>query len=136
MGLRAEWFFWCVFSHHINSSFNGQALMTEENVRGGTPNNRWHLSKDIPISMLGVLLLQTILFTVFITNLAAKVNSVVEDNVAAKLTVYSKDDARHEREFMEQKLIILSNKDEEMLRRISLLEGAVGELRAKTALIR
>lgn len=107
--------------------------MTEENMHGGTPNNRWHLSKDVPISILVFLLFQTIGFTVFLTNLSGKVASVADDNVAAKLTAYSKEDARHEREFLEAKFLLFTNKDEEMIRRISLLEGAVNELKAKTS---
>lgn len=94
-------------------------------------NNRWHLSKDIPISMLAYLVVQTILFTWFLSALNSKLNTTAEENTSSKLIAYTKEDARHEREFMEQKFLLLANRDEETMRRMSLLEGSVNELKAK-----
>jgi hypothetical protein len=77
------------------------------------------------------LIFQTLAGVWVVSGLVSSLHQVVEDNAAAKVTTYSKEDARHEREFMEQKFLLLENKNEEELRRIALLEAQIIELRSR-----
>lgn len=105
--------------------------MTEEHLHGA--NNRWRLSKDIPVSVVGFIIVQTITFTWFLASQNGKLTAVIEDSATSKIAAYTKEDARHEREFMEQKFILLQNKDDEMTRRLALVESQINELRTRVS---
>lgn len=92
--------------------------------------NRWRLSKDIPISVVGFIVCQTIAMTWFSAGQNAKLNSLSEENQISKATQYTKEDARHEREFIEQKFITAENKNEEVTRRLALVEAQVAAMRS------
>jgi hypothetical protein len=101
------------------------------NEIGAHDNGRWRLSKDIPVSVVGFIILQTITFTWFLASQNGKLTAVIDDNASNKIAAYTKDDARHEREFMEQKFLLLQNKDDEMTRRLALVEAQINELRTR-----
>jgi len=95
-------------------------------------NGGWRFSKDIPVSVVGFIILQTILLTYFLAGQNAKLEAVVADNASNKSTQYTKEDARHEREFIEQKFLLMQNKLDEDIRRITSLEAQVNEVKART----
>lgn len=86
-------------------------------------NGQWRISKDIPISVVGFIVLQTILLTWFLAGQSAKLTAVVDDNTNAKAAAYTKDDARKDRELMDSKLINVQNKEDEITRRMALIEA-------------
>lgn len=88
-------------------------------------DGRWRLTKDISITTVGFIFLQTVLFTWFLAGQNAKLTAVASDNEQDKATRYTKDDARHEREFMEQKFLLIQNKEDELTRRVTLVEGRI-----------
>lgn len=96
------------------------------------PNGRWRVTKDIPISTVIFITLQTIALVWFLAGQNAKLTSLSDDSVLDKATRYTKDDARHEREFMEQKFQLYQKDVDDMKRRIAILEGQVTEVLSKT----
>ena len=99
---------------------------------GAHGDGRWRLSKDIPVSVVGFIIVQTITFTWFLASQNGKLTAVIEDNAANKIASYTKEDARHEREFMEQKFLLLQNRQDELVRRLSLAESQINENRVRT----
>jgi hypothetical protein len=94
-------------------------------------SGKWRLTKDVPISLVVFLAFQTILFTWFLAGQSAKLAAVADDNAASKATTYTKEDAMHEREFMNQRFLLIDTKTEETTRRIALLEAAVLDLKSR-----
>lgn len=95
------------------------------------PNGHWRLSKEIPISVVGFIVVQTFALVWFLAGQNAKLTTLGEESALNKQANYSKEDARHEREFMELKFLLLQTKDDETIRRIVLLEVQVAELKAR-----
>jgi hypothetical protein len=94
-------------------------------------NDRWRISKDIPITVVGFLLFQTLCLTWFLAGLRSDLSAVIKDTADAKAAAYTKEDARHEREFIEQKFLTMQNTTEDHVRRIAIIEGQINELRNK-----
>jgi hypothetical protein len=94
-------------------------------------NDGWRFSKDIPISVVGFLILQAVFLIVSYVDLISTVKGLVAANIVSTATAYTKDDARKDRELMESKLVNIANKEDEMTRRIALLEAQANELRAR-----
>lgn len=118
----------------LEKHIKDERVIDDKSTNGDrNPNGRngWRLSKDIPISVVGVIIMQTLIAVWFIAGLSNGLSQVVKDNAESKATAYSKEDARHEREFMEQKFLLLQNKDEEITRRIALLEAQLNELKLR-----
>ena len=104
--------------------------MTDEKLSNGN-GSRWRFSKEIPLSLLGIIVIQTISFAVFLTQLNSAVTQIIKDNAESKLTAYTKDDAHKDRELLDSRFARLQDKDEEITRRIALLEGQINELKAR-----
>ena len=104
--------------------------MTEPttNETNGTERDGWRLSRDVPISVVAFLVVQTLTFTWFLASQAAATATLVVAQAEQKMTRYSKEDAIHEREFQDQKFIILQSKLDDSIRRIAILEGQSNEL--------
>jgi hypothetical protein len=95
------------------------------------PLNGWRFSKDVPISVVGFLLLQAILLIVSYVDLVGTVKGLVAAQVVSQGTAYTKDDARKDRELSDSKLARIQDKEEEITRRIALIEAQFNELRAR-----
>lgn len=100
--------------------------MTE--VQNGSSAKGWRLSKEIPLSVVLFLVVQTLTASWFLSSQNKTLNDLVAAKTKEETTRYTKEDATREREFQEQKYILLSNKMDESTRRIALLEGQVTEL--------
>jgi hypothetical protein len=61
---------------------------------------------------------------------SGKLQTVIEDNATGKVLTYTKEDARHEREFQDQKFLLLKSESDEQTRRIALLEGQMNALKS------
>lgn len=81
--------------------------------------------------MIGAFIIQTLIFTWFLAGQNSKLNTVIDDNAAAKLAVYTKDDARKDRELMDSKLVNVQSREDEMIRRIALLEAQANAFQAR-----
>jgi hypothetical protein len=82
----------------------------------------WHVGKEIPIALVGVLLAQTIAVIWWIAGLSNKVDNLVITVNELKLERYSKDDARRDQDLL--KLIVEGQRqrDSEQDRRINNAE--------------
>ena len=103
-------------------------MATEEKMNGNG-GSVLKLIKD-PLAIIVMLIFQTISFAVFLTQLNGAVTQIIKDNAETKLTAYSKEDARHEREFQDQKYLLLKSENDEQTRRIALLEGQMNALKS------
>jgi hypothetical protein len=108
----------------------------DSDINGVDHPLKWRFSKEVSLGLLAYLIVQTVFGIVFINDLSSSVKSLVLAQAAALLTAYSKEDARHEREFMDLKFTASAHADEEIVRRISVLEGQVAELRSSARGIR
>jgi len=44
-------------------------------------DNKWHLNKSVPLSLIIVIILQTVYFTAFLTKLDSRVTSLEKDSI-------------------------------------------------------
>lgn len=65
---------------------------------------QWHLSKSVPLSIIVVLLLQTIYFTVFITKLDSRVAVLEKDAIDTRKTIQDMAEIRIHQEYLTKKL--------------------------------
>ena len=104
-------------------------MATEEHVNSNG-GGLLKLIKD-PLALIIFLVFQTVTFAVFLTTLNNSVVQISKDNAESKLTAYTKDDAHKDRELLDSRFARLQDKDEEITRRIALLEGQINELKAR-----
>lgn len=98
-------------------------------VRDG--NDRWHMSREIPVSLLAVVILQTVAFVFWIATLSSTVTNIVTLMQEFRAERYTRDDARRDRELQDQKLEALRTSDREFDRRMGLAEGRVDRMERK-----
>jgi hypothetical protein len=94
---------------------------------GVAENSKVRWFKD-PVTVLTVVILQTISITIFLTTMSATLNGVVRDITESKLAQYTKDDARKDRELADTKFLLVQLRNDELVRRIGILEGQTNEL--------
>jgi hypothetical protein len=102
--------------------------MTDENGINSAARpaaERWRIAKDIPIAVVGAVILQTLFLVVWITNLSGTVNAVVANQLDFKNQQYTRDDARRDRELIDQKMITRDTIAAEQMRHIGQLEGRI-----------
>lgn len=92
-------------------------------------NNRWRLTKDIPLSLVAALVLQTLLFTWWLATQSSALNAVIKVVSEGQAKAYTKEDAVREREFQLQVQKNANDKLDELTRRITILEGQ-GQVRS------
>lgn len=92
-------------------------------------------SKEISVGVLAFLILQAVAFIIFATTQNNKLENLLIAFTQSQADRYTKTDAAREREFIEQKFLIMHHRDDEMVRRVGVLEGQVNELmgRARAA---
>lgn len=92
-------------------------------------------SREISVGVLAFLILQAVAFIIFATTQNNKLESLLVAFNAAQAQQYTKNDAQREREFIEQKFLIIQTRNDELVRRVGVLEGQVNELmgRARAA---
>lgn len=92
-------------------------------------------SREISFGVLAFLILQAVAFIIFATTQNNKLENLLLAFTVAQSERYSKTDAQREREFQEQKYLIMQNRHDELVRRTGVLEGQMNELmgRARAA---
>lgn len=92
------------------------------------PLLRWHIGKEIPLALVVAVIIQTIFFVIWLSNLSSSVGNVTSTLAEFKTERYTRDDARRDRELMEQKMALGSQAASEAIRRIGDLESRVQQL--------
>jgi hypothetical protein len=113
----------------VDSSYRGRDRRATINV------GFLRFSHEISIGVLAFLILQAVAFIVFATTQNNKLENLLTAFTMAQQDRYTKGDASREREFQEQKYLIIQQRHDEGIRRIGVLEGQVNELmgRARAA---
>jgi hypothetical protein len=101
-------------------------------------NKRWHIGKEIPLILIAGMILQTIGVVIWITQLSGNVGTLITQFAEFKLerssvaaTSYTREDARRDRELIDQKLQSQLPVDREFERRINGVEGRLDRLEHK-----
>lgn len=92
---------------------------------------RWHLAKDVPLVLIGAVIIQTVGAIWWIAQLSGKIDNVVITIQEFKNERYTREDARRDRELIDQKLQTFSQADREFDRRLNNTEGRVDRLERK-----
>ena len=85
--------------------------------------NTWRLTKEIPVSTLIFIVMQTMALTWFLAGQNSSLTTVIETVKKSDSVAYTKDEARHEREFTDSKLKNIEQSLADFTRRLALVEG-------------
>lgn len=88
---------------------------------------RWHVGKEIPITFVATVFLQTIVFVWSASGLYSKVENVVEQLKTFAVERYTKDDARRDKELMLLVVDALKSRDGEIERRMLRCEQHIAD---------
>ncbi len=91
-------------------------------------DDRWHVGKEIPIALVGAVVVQTAGLVWSIAGLYNKVDSLVATTNEMKLERYTKEDGRRDRELMTLMNEAQRQRAIEQDRRITILESIVNQL--------
>jgi len=92
---------------------------------GGNSDRRgWHVGKEIPLALIGVVIVQTVGLVIWATRLDSTVATWAGVMQEWKLERYTKDDGRRDQQFIVQLLEMSRQADREHERRILNLENA------------
>ena len=100
----------------------------ETPVNQDTPDMRWHIGKEIPLALVGAVILQTIFFAVWLSNLSSSVGTVAMTLAEFRGERYTREDARRDRELIEQKIVNNTQADLERVRRLGDLESRMQQV--------
>lgn len=92
---------------------------------------RWHVGKEVPLAMLGGLLLQTMFGAVWLAKLDWKIDAALLQLSEYKQDRYTKTDAMKDRELLLQIIEAQKARDAEHDRRIGALEETVNRRRSQ-----
>lgn len=90
---------------------------------GRRTTDRWHVGKEIPIVLIIGLLAQTAGGIWWMSQMAAKIDNAVSTIAEFRSERYTREDARRDRELLEQKFAAGQTADREIDRRINTLEA-------------
>lgn len=93
--------------------------------------DRWHMGKEIPIVLVLAVLLQTAGGIWWMAQLSSKIDNAIVNIGEFKTERYTREDARRDRELLEQKLEALRAVDREFDRRQALVEGRMERMERK-----
>ena len=88
---------------------------------------RWHIGKEVPITFVATIFVQTLIFVWAASGLYAKVENVVDQLRTFAVERYTKEDARRDKELQLLLLDSLKTRDNEMERRVLKLEQHTSE---------
>jgi hypothetical protein len=91
-------------------------------------NKRWHIGKEIPLVIVGAIIMQTAGFVWWLSQLSSNVSSLNTAFAEFKLERYTREDARRDRELIDQKLQAQLPVDRELERRINSIESRIDRL--------
>ena len=90
---------------------------------------RWHVGKEIPIALVGALLVQTVGLVWSIAGLYNRVDNLVLVTNKMENERYTKEDARRDRDIVNMLVDAQRQRDNEQERRISIMESLINQLR-------
>lgn len=85
--------------------------------------DRWHIGKEIPLALIMVVIGQTIGGAFWLANLSSDVRQALDQLKEFKQDRYTKEDGRRDREMWALMYGQLQNRDNELERRITILEA-------------
>lgn len=88
----------------------------------------WHIGKEIPLTLICGILIQTVFFAVWLANLSSSVGVLTAALVEFKADRYTGQDARRDRELMEQKILFIQQSSTDHLRRTADIEATMKQL--------
>jgi hypothetical protein len=86
----------------------------------------WHVGKEIPLAVLIMLMMQTVGGIWWLAQLSAKIDYAITTMQTFAAERYTREDAKHDREFFNQQLETMRQRDVEHERRLSILEQSHG----------
>lgn len=89
---------------------------------------RWHIGKEVPITFVATIFVQTLIFVWAASGLYTKVENVVEQLKTFAIERYTKEDARRDKELQLLLLDALKSRDAEIERRVLKLEQHVTDV--------
>lgn len=94
----------------------------DEMDRRHVEKERWHIGKEVPITFVATIFVQTLIFVWAASGLYTKVENVVEQLRTFAVERYTKEDARRDKELQLLLLDALKSRDQELERRVLKLE--------------
>lgn len=104
---------------------------TEQEQFERRTTDRWHLGKEIPIVLVAAVLIQTAGGIWWMAQLSGKIDNAIATINELKAERYSREDARRDRELVDQKFQQELQADRELDRRISSGETRLDRLEHK-----
>lgn len=92
---------------------------------------RWHVGKEIPLALVGALLVQTIGLVWSIAGLYNRVDNLVATTTEMKSERWTKEDARRDRDIVNMLVEAQRQRDNEQERRISIMESLINQWRVQ-----
>jgi uncharacterized protein HemX len=101
-----------------------------------TPFNRrsddkWHVGKEIPIVLIMAVLAQTAGGIWWMSQMSSKIDNAVLSIAEIKTERYTREDARRDRELIEQKIKTMETRDSELERRINSSDSRLDRVERK-----
>lgn len=93
---------------------------------------RWHVGKEIPITLIVAFIVQTVAFGVSYGGLANKVDALLDANREFRQDRYTRSDGDRDRQFLLQVIAAQAQRDADQDRRMSANDNSINELRRYT----
>lgn len=106
--------------HYSSDNGNGNG--------NGNGLGRWHVGKEVPIVLIAAVLVQTAGGIWWMAQLSGKLDAAVVTIVEFKSERYTREDARRDRELIEQKMAVGVTRGNELERRINSNDSRVDRL--------
>lgn len=90
---------------------------------------RWHVGKEMPLTLLIAIIVQTGGGIWWLAQLSAKIDNAIATLSEFRVERYTRDDARRDREFISALIEQQRQRDSEHERRMTALEAAVDTLK-------
>jgi hypothetical protein len=99
--------------------------------RNSRVTDRWHLGKEIPLTVIGLLVAQTAGYIWWLSHLSFTVDNAVVQMSEYKAERYTREDARRDRELLDQRFQAQKLIDNDIERRTTGLEARIDRLERK-----
>lgn len=103
----------------------------EEDLPSRRVTDRWHVGKEIPLALMIAVGIQTAGGIWWIAQLSSKIDNAVITMQEFRTERYTREDARRDRELMDQKLVSGTSRDAELERRINSMESRLDRIERK-----
>ncbi len=108
-----------------------QQRHSEDDDQRRRVSDRWHVGKEIPLALILAVGLQTVGFTWWMAQLSSKVDAAVGTIGEFKTERYTREDARRDRQLLDQQFQSMTTRDTELERRINGIDVRLDRLERK-----